>query len=62
MNERSATATSAGPPIASAVEVAHVGALEHGDPRIGAQRPRELPAPDVDRDDVRGVRAAAGSR
>ena len=44
------------------LEVAGVGALEHRDPRVGAQRPRELAAPDVDREHRRraGLQQAVG--
>ena len=37
------------------LELAHVRALHHRDARVVAQRPRELTAADVDRDDVRGA-------
>ena len=57
MNERSATQRSAGGSIAPGLELAHVGALHHRDARVVAQRPRELSAPDVDRDHVRGAPA-----
>ena len=43
-------------------QVADVGPLEHDDARILAQRPGELAVADVDRDDARARRAAAGSR
>ena len=44
------------------LEVAGVGALEHRDPRVGAQRPRELTTPDVDREHRRraGLEQAVG--
>ena len=38
--------------MASGSRCADVDALEHGDPGVRAQRPRELAAPHVDRDDV----------
>ena len=56
MNDRSATARSTGPPRSSGSRRADVGALQHGHARVVAQRPCELPAPDVDRVDVRGAR------
>ena len=62
MNETSTTQTSAAGPICVELDVAHVGALHHRDAIVGAQRPRELPAADIDRDHVRRRRAAAGSR
>ncbi len=34
------------------LEIARVGALQHGHACVGAQRPRELTAPDVDGDDA----------
>ena len=37
------------------LDVAHVGALQHRDAIVGAQRPRELAAPDVERDHVVGA-------
>ena len=37
-------------------EMADVGALEDGHPRVRSKRPRQLTAPDVHRDDVRGPR------
>ena len=36
-------------------EMPDVGALQRRDARVGAQRPRELPSADVDRDDLRGT-------
>ena len=46
----------------AALERARVDPLEHRDARIVAQRQRQLPVGDVERDHVRGARAAAGSR
>ena len=44
------------------LKAASVGALQHVHARIGAQRVRELAVADVDREDLRRPRAAAGSR
>ena len=62
MKDRSATVSSTGPPISSGVERAHVGAVEHRDPRVGAQCPGQLPVADVDGDDLRAPRRAAARR
>ena len=56
MKERSAVATSTRAADPLRLEPAHVRAFEHRDARVGAQRPRELAAPDVDRHDMRGAR------
>ena len=56
MKERSATTRSTGAADVGRLEVADVGALQHRDPRVGAQRPRELAAADVDRDHLRPPR------
>ena len=53
MKDRSATARSTAPPRSAAVRLRTLHALPHRDPGIGAQRPRELTTPDVDRLDVR---------
>ena len=48
MNDRSATTRSGGVrEIGSGGEVAHVAAVEHDDPVVGTQSPRQLPVPDV---------------
>jgi hypothetical protein len=39
-------------------EITDVGPLEDRHPRVGSKRPRQLTAPDVHRDDVRGPLAA----
>ncbi len=55
MNDRSATTRSTGPPMASAVSVAHVRAFQDVHPLIGPQRPGQLPVADVGGDDLGGA-------
>ena len=57
MNDTSTVARSGGSGSIAGVETARVGALEHHDPRILAERPRQLSVADVDRDHA--ARAAA---
>ena len=49
------------PAEAPASRCAHVGALAHVDPRVGAQRPRELAVPDVDGHHLRAPRCSRQS-
>ena len=62
MKDRSPTTTSTGPPTQLGGEVADVGAVEHHDPVVLAQRPGELAVADVDGDHLARPRPAAGRR
>ena len=68
MNERSATRTSAGPPISLRCRRLDVGSLEHGHPVVVAQTRVQLTVADVEGDDVgravrqQAVREPAGRR
>ena len=68
MKDRSATTSSAGPPMCSGVERADVGPVDHAHPGVGLQPPHELSVADVDGDDLPGAPAqqhvgeAAGRR
>ena len=55
MKDRSAATRSGGGRHLAGPQLADVDPLQHGDPRIGAQRPGELAVADVDGDDVRGA-------
>ena len=55
MNDASATQTSGGGVERARFEVTHVGSFHHRHSRVLPQRPGELPAADVDRNDVTGA-------
>ena len=61
MKDRSPTTRSTGPPIGSGVELADVGAVEHGDPLVAAQRPGQLAVADVDGDHLARRRARSST-